>query len=47
MILSKPIFGLSYLGGKFLGVFTLIVLNAVIILSAYSLISVMRSGTVG
>lgn len=46
MILSKPIFRLSYLGGKFLGVFTLIVLNAVIILSAYSLISVMRSGTV-
>ncbi len=45
MILSKPIFRLSYLAGKFLGVFVLIILNAIIILTAYSLINIMRSGS--
>ncbi len=45
MILSKPIFRLSYLAGKFLGVFVLILLNAILIVSAYSLISFLRSGS--
>ena len=45
MILSKPIFRLSYLAGKFLGVFVLILLNAILIVAAYSLISFLRSGS--
>lgn len=44
MILSKPIYRLSYLGGKFFGVFVLIVLNALLILGIYSIINLMRSG---
>lgn len=43
MILSKPIFRLSYLAGKFLGVFILILLNALIIIAAYSLINFLRA----
>lgn len=46
MILSKPIFRLSYLGGKFFGVFILILLNATIIGIAYSLINYFRSGVI-
>lgn len=45
MILSKPIFRLSYLAGKFLGVFILILVNALIIIAAYSLINFLRSRT--
>lgn len=43
MILSKPIFRLSYLGGKVLGVFLLITLNAILLIGLYSIISVIRS----
>ncbi|HMV45866.1 MAG TPA: hypothetical protein PK079_17920 [Leptospiraceae bacterium] len=46
MILSKPIFRLSYLGGKVLGVFLLIILNAILIIGIYSIISVIRSKTI-
>ncbi|MCE9501177.1 MAG: ABC transporter permease [Leptospira sp.] len=46
MILSKPISRLSYLLGKFVGIFGLVFGNAILFLSAQALLSFIKKGTV-
>lgn len=44
MVLSKPIYRLSYFAGKFLGVFLLCALNTILIISIYTVLKKFKSG---